>query len=83
MIEVRVDLDDLRKVTHEVLYNIALIERMRKAGIPVVGRLIPSAVTHGTVIWTVDEDLDGDTLVIRWYERDEVSIYYTTTEDEL
>lgn len=72
MIELKLSLDDLRKVTHEVLYNIKLVEALRAAGVPVVGRLIPSAVEYGHLVWAIDEDLDiGDILLIQWYDRGE------------
>lgn len=73
MIEVRIDLDSVKKLDHEVLENIKIVERLRAAGIPFIGRLVLSGVTHGTLIHHVDEDIDGDTLVYRWYDRGEIS----------
>lgn len=71
MIEVRVDLDAIKKLDHEVLANIKIVEQLRDAGIPIIGKLVLSGITHGTLIHHVDEDIDGDTLVYRWYDRDE------------
>lgn len=65
-IEVRVPHDDIKKIQHEVTANIALVERLRKAGIPIIGRLVLSGITHGTLTHHVESDLDGDTLVYRW-----------------
>lgn len=76
-INLRVSLDDIKKLKHEVLENIKLVEKMRAAGIPVVGKLVLSGITHGTLTHHVEEDLDGDTLVYTW--TGEVAI----VEDEL
>lgn len=71
MIELKLDLYELRKNPHETLINIKLVEAMRAAGIPVVGKLIPCGVEYGTLILAVDEDLDGDALIVQWYDRGE------------
>lgn len=65
-IEVRVSLDDVKKLQHEVLENIKVVEKLRAAGIPVIGKLVLSGITHGTLTHRVEEDLDGDTLVYVW-----------------
>lgn len=74
-IEVRVPLDDLKKLQHEVLANIKTVEKLRAAGIPVIGKLVLSGITHGTLSHRVEEDLDGDVLVYEWQGE--------VTEDEL
>lgn len=76
-IRLRVALDDIKKLQHEVLANIKLVEKMREAGIPVIGKLVLSGITHGTLTHHVDEDIDGDTLVYTW--QGEVAI----VEDDL
>lgn len=76
-IEVRVSLDDVKKLQHEVLENIKVVEKLRAAGIPMIGKLVLSGITHGTLTHRVEEDLDGDTLVYMW--QGEV----VTVEDEL
>ena len=76
-IEVRVPLEDVMKLQHEVLANIKLVEKMRAAGIPIIGKLVLSGITHGTLTHHVDDDLDGDTLVYTW--TGEVAL----VEDEL
>jgi hypothetical protein len=65
-IEVRVSLDDVKKTQHEVTANIVLVEKLKKAGIPIVGKLVLSGITHGALTHVVEQDLDGDTLVYRW-----------------
>jgi hypothetical protein len=77
IIEVRVPLEDVMKLQHEVLANIKTVEKLRAAGIPVVGKLVLSGITHGTMTHRVEEDLDGDTLVYEW------SGEVNNTEDEL
>ena len=74
MIELKFDLYELKKNPHELLINIKLIEALRAAGIPVVGRLVPSAVEYGTMVWSIEEDLDGDTLVVQWFDRTEFAM---------
>lgn len=76
-IRLRVALDDIKKLQHEVLANIKLVEKMREAGIPVIGKLVLSGITHGTLTHHVDEDIDGDTLIYTW--QGEVAI----VEDDL
>lgn len=74
-IEVRVSLDDIKNIQHEVTANIVLVEKLKKAGIPMVGKLVLSGITHGTLTHVVEQDLDGDTLVYRWegdLEEDEL-----------
>jgi hypothetical protein len=76
-ITLRVDLEALKKLQHEVLANIKIVEKMRAAGIPVIGKLVLSGITHGTLTHRVEEDLDGDVLVYSWTGE------VTVTEDEL
>lgn len=65
-ITLRVDADSVKKLQNEVLANIKLVEKMRAAGIPIIGKLVLSGITHGTLTHHVEDDLDGDTLVYTW-----------------
>lgn len=65
-ITLRVEADSIKKLQHEVLANIKLVEKMRAAGIPIIGKLVLSGITHGTLTHHVEDDLDGDTLVYTW-----------------
>jgi hypothetical protein len=76
-ITLRVDLEAVKKLQNEVLANIKTVEKMRAAGIPVIGKLVLSGITHGTLTHRVEEDLDGDVLVYSWTGE------VTVTEDEL
>lgn len=71
MIEVRIDLIELRKIKHDVLHSITMIEVLKKAGIPIDGVLLTRGVTRGTLVWSIEEDLDGETWVIRWCDDSE------------
>jgi hypothetical protein len=73
MIEVRMNLVDLARIKHDMLHSIAMVERMKKAGIPVIGILIMRGVSRGRLTWHTEEDLDGDISVLRWYDKGEDS----------
>jgi hypothetical protein len=71
MIEVRIDLYELRKIQHNITHSIRMIEALKAAGIPVAGILITHGVERGTMIWLKEEDLDDESWVIKWYDTDE------------
>lgn len=83
MIEVRVPLDHIKHIQHEVTQNILLVERLKKAGIPIIGRLVLSGVEHGKLEHEVEEDIDGDTLVYRWVPAPGRAIKKPTTQPPL
>lgn len=71
MIEVRMNLVDLARIKHELLHSIAMIRRLKTAGVPVIGTLLMRGVSNGRLSWHTEEDLDGDISVLRWYANDE------------
>lgn len=71
MIAIQIDLIELRKIKHDVLHSITMIELLKKVGIPIDGVLLTRGVTRGTMVWTREEDLDNETWVIRWFDDGE------------
>lgn len=71
MIEARIDLTEVSKIQHEVLFHIELRKVLAQAGIPFDGVLVTRGVKRGTMVWLKHEDLDNDTWVIRWYDEGE------------
>lgn len=68
MIEVRIDVDVMRRIQHNVTHSIVMIDALKKAGIPIDGVLITHGITHGHMTWEVQQGIDGDEWVICWYE---------------
>lgn len=71
MIEVQIDADALRKITHDISHSIRMIEVLKSAGIPLCGVLITKGIERGMMVWDAIEDLDGDVWRIRWYDTHE------------
>lgn len=65
-ITVRVPKEELENIKHDVLFTIELIQRLKKAGIPVIGILTFRGISHGRMTWYVEEDLDDETHVFEW-----------------
>ncbi len=73
MIELRIDVDAMKRIQHSVTHSIQMIAAMKAAGIPIDGVLITHGITHGTMQWSVEDDIDGKVWVIRWYDKGEES----------
>ncbi len=58
-ITVRMDLSKFNEVGNEVRWNVALLAKLRQAGIPATGRITLQGVEHGTLAYTTDK-LFGD-----------------------
>lgn len=71
MIEVRIDTVSLGKVKHDVLHSVYMIEKLQKAGIPIIGPLIARGIERGKMIWTNEDGLNGHEIVIRWFDEGE------------
>lgn len=71
MIEVRIDRDALDKINHDVQHSIYVIDKLKKAGIPIRGNLITRGVERGRLTWHNDDGLDGIEWVIRWFDDGE------------
>lgn len=74
MIEVRIDMDELNKITHDVTHSIRMIEALKKAGIPFMGILLAKGVERGTLVWCREESLDSDIQIIQWYDTNETPL---------
>lgn len=74
MIEVRINLVDIGRIKNRVLHNIAFMEKLKSVGIPTIGVLLMEGVSSGYLTVHVEEDLDGDLSVIRWWSPDEVAV---------
>lgn len=68
MIEVRMNLVDMKRIKNDILYSITMQDRLRAAGMPIIGTLLMRGVERGVIVWHVEPDLDGDIGVIRWYD---------------
>lgn len=71
MIEARIDLDELRKVQHNVLHAIEFIKVLRQAGVPVIGNITMNGVERGSLHIHRENDMDGDIVVVRWLDDGE------------
>ncbi len=68
MIEVTFSNDITKKFDHEIHAVVRIMDAMRKAGIPIVGTLHFRGVERGYLTWTLEEDLDDDAVLIRWWD---------------
>lgn len=71
MIEVKIDVTTMDRITHDVSHSIQMVKSLKEAGLPFRGILLAKGVERGTMVWSMDEDLDGDTWLIRWYDTHE------------
>lgn len=74
MIEARLDLDELRKVQHNVLHAIEFIKALKAAGIPVIGNIVMNGVERGRLEMRREQDMDGDIIIVRWFDDDETAL---------
>lgn len=71
MIEVRFDVDRMEKIRNNVLHSIATIAVLRAAGMPIRERLLMLGVERGRVLSYNEDDLDGATWVVQWFDSNE------------
>ncbi len=71
MIEVRIEHDWMQQHQHNILHSILMMEALRTAGLPVIGKIIFHGPARGTMITTFEDDLDGGAYVIHWYDKGE------------
>lgn len=62
MIEVRIDTSIEAMRGHDVLAGAHIANELRKAGVPVIGRINVAGIEHGTLSYS----RDGDIHVYRW-----------------
>lgn len=65
-IEVRISAASLARFENEVHKGMHILQKLRDAGIPVVGVLFPLSVMSG-VLETEFDDLASDEWVFRWH----------------
>lgn len=71
MIEIRVDVDHMQQHQHNILHSIIMMQMLREAGVPVIGKIVFNGPERGTLLQWRDSDMDGDVWVIRWYDKHE------------
>jgi hypothetical protein len=71
VIEVRIDVDVIQNHGHNILHSILMINALKAAGIPVIGKIAFCGPARGRLIQHREVDLDNDEWVIRWYDDGE------------
>lgn len=71
MIEVRIDINEMQHHQHNILHSIKMIQALKQAGLPVIGKIVFNGVEKGRMSWWREADLDTDDCVIRWYDKEE------------
>ena len=71
MIEVRINSDMLQNHQHNIMHSIMMMTTLREAGMPILGKIIFNGPKYGTLVMHTEEDMDGDELVVRWYNVSE------------
>lgn len=72
MIEVRIDVAHMQAHQHNIMHSIAMMNALRAAGMPVIGKIIFNGPERGRLVQWREQDLDGDEWVVHWYDDDEV-----------
>lgn len=71
MIEVRIDTELLQNHQHNILHSIVMMDALRKAGIPVIGKIVFNGPERGCLVQWREQDMDGDQWVIQWFDEGE------------
>lgn len=71
MIEVRIDIDWMQGQQHNILHSILMMEALRTAGMPVIGKIVFNGPERGKLITWREQDLDADVWVVRWFDGGE------------
>lgn len=79
MIELRIDQYQLEKATNDLIYQQHILNALRQAGVPVVGVLVIRSVSRGKLVMHIEQDIDGDTFIWRWYPPEE-TIHVTNVQ---
>lgn len=67
MIEVRIDISWMQKHQHNIMHSILMMQALRAAGMPVIGKIIFNGPERGQLIQWRENDLDGDDWVVEWW----------------
>lgn len=65
IIDIKIAASEVQRATNDIHIGLLALERLRQAGVPVVGTLFPVSVSAGSL--TITEDIFGD-LVYAWEE---------------
>jgi len=71
MIEVRIDIDHMQRHQHNVMHSILMMNVLREAGMPVIGKIIFNGPERGRIVQWRESDLDNDTWVVQWFDDKE------------
>ena len=71
MIEIRIDTDLLQNHQHNILHSIVMMDVLRKAGVPVIGKIVFNGPERGCFVQWREQDMDGDQWVIQWFDEGE------------
>ena len=71
MIEIRIDTDLLQTHQHNILHSIVMMDVLRKAGVPVIGKIVFNGPERGCFVQWREQDMDGDQWVIQWFDDGE------------
>jgi hypothetical protein len=69
MIIVRIDTDLLQSHQHNIMHSIHMMQVLRAAGMPVIGKIIFNGPERGTFVQWREQDLDGDEWVVQWWDE--------------
>lgn len=83
MIEVRIDIEHMQKHQHNVLHSILMMEALRTAGVPVIGKIIFNGPARGTLVQHRENTLDGDDWVVRWFDdKEDINAEYPEVQEQ-
>lgn len=69
MIEVRIDINWMQEHQHNIMHSILMMNALRDAGIPVIGRIVFNGPARGILHQHRENTLDGDDWVVRWWNE--------------
>lgn len=73
MIKVRIDIHEMQNHQHNILHSIKMIQLLKDAGLPVIGKIVFNGVERGVMTMHREADLDSDDLVVTWHDEHEWS----------
>ena len=78
MIEIRIDTDLLQNHQHNIMHSIVMMDVLRKAGVPVIGKIVFNGPERGCFVQWREQDMDGDQWVIQWFDDGETAVPYAS-----
>lgn len=71
MISIRIDTKLLQEHQQNILHSIVMMQTLRAAGVPVIGKIIFNGPERGTLVQWQESDIDGDEWVLQWWDNHE------------